>query len=105
MVFMIWLTCLKGAVVRFQGSSFPIPLMLPFRPDKLNHSPLKKGTSPRVDCRRLFPAEHHTTTLSPTESGLSRRDQLLKEAHKSTQEILLHGAPLPLVWVGRDYNC
>lgn len=74
--------------------------MLPLKP---NLSPFKKGsTGPRVDCRGLFPEEHHTTPLlSPTENRLSRRDQFLEDARKSTQDIVLHGAPLPLAWVSR----
>ncbi|KAF8553141.1 hypothetical protein OG21DRAFT_1283722 [Imleria badia] len=77
----------------------PHPSMLPFRLDKSNLSPHKRGTPPRVDSRSLFPAEHHTETLSPAENKLSRRDQIFEGARKSTQDIVLHGAPLPLVWV------
>ena len=94
----------KGGVIHF-CSSFPTPAMLPFSFNKSNLSPLKKGTGPRVDCRSLFPAEHHTEALSPTESGFSRRDQALEDARKSTQDIMLHGAPLPLIWVGRSRDC
>lgn len=65
---------------------------------KSNLSPFRKGASPRVDCRGLFPAEHH---ISPTENRLSRRDQFLEDAQRSTQGIGLHGAPLPLAWVGQ----
>jgi hypothetical protein len=74
--------------------------MLPFsKLNKSNLSPLKKGTGPRVDCRGLFPAEQHPEALSPTESGLSQRDQVFEGARKSTQDVVLHGAPLPLIWV------
>lgn len=78
--------------------------MLPFKSDKSNFSPHKKHTAPRVDCRDLFPVEHRTETLSPTENGLSQRDQIFEDARKSTQDVVLHGAPLPLVWVGRDHD-
>ncbi|KAI9463137.1 hypothetical protein HD554DRAFT_1417327 [Boletus coccyginus] len=75
--------------------------MLPFRLDKSNFSPLKKGAIPRLDCRDLFPAKHYTEPLPPTKSALPspRCNQLFEGAEKSTQDIFLHGAPLPLVWV------
>ncbi|KAG6371816.1 hypothetical protein JVT61DRAFT_9177 [Boletus reticuloceps] len=68
--------------------------------DKSNPPPFKKGASLRVDCRSLFSEEQsRTETLSPTENGLWRRDQFFERACKSTQDVRLHGAPLPLVWV------
>ena len=76
--------------------------MLPFRSEKSNFSPFKKAADPRVDCRSLFPAGHLTPALSPTEGELSRRDTFLESARGSTRDIMLHGAPLPLAWVGRD---
>jgi hypothetical protein len=80
--------------------------MLPFsKLNKSNLSPLKKGAGPRVDCRGLFPAEQHPEALSPTESGLSQRDQVFEGARKSTQDVVLHGAPLPLIWVGCGCDC
>ena len=95
----------KGVVIRFwQHSSCPTPLMLPFRLDKSNLSPLKKGASPRLDCRDLFFAKHHMEPLSPTESALAQRNQLFEGAQKSTQDIMHHGAPLPLVWVGPSHK-
>lgn len=75
--------------------------MLPLRVDKSNLSPFKKGTGPRADCRGLFPAEHHTAALSPKENRLSRHDQFFEDARKSARDIALHGAPLPLAWVGQ----
>ncbi|KAF8435354.1 hypothetical protein L210DRAFT_857077 [Boletus edulis BED1] len=73
--------------------------MLPAISDKSNLPHFKKGASLRVDCRSLFSAEHRTETLSPIENGLRRRDQFFERARKSTQDVRLHGAPLPLVWV------
>ncbi|KAG9308021.1 hypothetical protein JVU11DRAFT_12673 [Chiua virens] len=71
--------------------------MSPLKSDNL--SPLKRGASPRIDCRSMFSAEYPTATLSPIGDRLIRRDKLMEDARKSTQEVKLRGAPLPLVWV------
>ncbi|KIJ62388.1 hypothetical protein HYDPIDRAFT_41889 [Hydnomerulius pinastri MD-312] len=64
-----------------------------------NSSHLKKARAPRIDCRDVFLEESTITSPSPIQGPSPRRDKLLEQARTSTQNIIRHGAPLPLAWV------